>query len=207
MEKCFALMFLFFCPSALYASNECASELSPSSNYSDLNEVLTCFNKKVKALEAKIEKLETAKVKDDNTSENNLPPDPRPTPVQTVERGGFTFELLQCARKVKKNIVCELEAVSNNDAELFIWVRHWYSNTHRTIAIATSGVQYIATSASLGASDQSAESVTYRMVSDLPLKLSISFSSIPSDQEGFALLDVMTDRAGVFQFRDIVFEN
>ena len=218
MKKYLTLLPLLFCSAISYASEVCVTELSSSSKYDDLNKILACFNKKIKAseteiktleaqavkAEAKIKALETKVAKPEKPTDNprnGIVLDVPKSKNQTVKVGNLTFNLLHCTRN-RETIVCELSIASKIDTTLIVNPRNFYSQ-YFTIAISTSGVQYSAAWTSLGASSQ-ARSASYRMLSGIPLKSLINFSSVPSDEKGFALLEVLTNHAKV-QFRDINF--
>ena len=221
MKKYCMLLFLLF-SAASHASESCESTLESSEKYSDLNKILACFIGKIKASENRIKALEAEleEVKKEQKSGFILLADRMKTEIQadalissikaggvksavtqTVEKQGVKFNLSQCARKGKKLIVCEFSIVSSKDRKLQIYPDGY--GGHSTIAIATSGIQYVATSGSLGASGQRKGSVIHRMVSDLPLASSISFSNVPSDEKGFALLEISTWLLGKVAFRDV----
>lgn len=207
MNKYCALLLFFFYSCISHASEKCPIELSSSSKSSDLVAIFACFNEKIKVLEDEIKemKLRESPIAIAGEGEKNKEPKPADkladTAIQTVEARGFKFNLSHCSRKGKENIVCELSVVSNKDTPLRIRTDYFGPGT---IAITTSGVQHTAVSVSLGASGQGA-SISYRMLSGLPLRSLISFSSIPSAEKGFALLEILTDEAGKVSFRDVRF--
>ena len=196
MKKYCMLLCLLFCSAVSHASEKCVSDLSSTSQYSDLNKIFACFSGKIEALENEIEELKGIK------TPISFPRDSSGvTPTQTVENKGFTFNLLQCTRKRQEEVTCEFSVVSNkSDKTLYV-----HSVGH-TRVIDVLGIEYFAASASIGGSEDK-NSVQRKLISDVAMVLTIDFLSIPNDVKGFVVLEVKAASPASYSYFDLQFKN
>lgn len=196
MKKYCMLLCLLFYSAVSHASERCVSDLSSTSQYSDLNKIFACFSEKIEVLENEIEEL-----KGKNPPITFPPGPPGITPTQTVENKGFTFNLLQCTRKRQEEVTCDFSVVSNKSDKTL----HVYS-VEKTRVIDALGIEHFATSASIGGSEDK-NSVQRKLISDVSMILTIDFLSIPSSVKGFVVLEVKAASPASYSYFDLQFKN
>jgi len=125
------------------------------------------------------------------------PRDPaRPKPPQSVTVSGITFDLLSCTKEIRM-IRCKF-LVTNNDADRKISIR-----VDGTILYDQEGRSFNTTSMRMANNENNSAYLHGFLIAEVPTKLSIDFSGIPSTIEFVRILNINT-LSGV-QFRDVRF--
>lgn len=125
--------------------------------------------------------------------------------IRTVEKGGITFNLLQCARRGQGEVLCKLSVISNRK-DRTLGVRgaegHGRSNS-RAIA---SGMEYPATSASIGGSEKDGY-VARTLIANTQMEVSVGFSDIPNHLNKLVALELGLGDASKVQFTNVAISN
>ncbi|MCI5157099.1 MAG: hypothetical protein D3906_01420 [Candidatus Electrothrix sp. AUS1_2] len=118
--------------------------------------------------------------------------------LQTVEAGGFVFQLLGC-KMANKTVTCSsLMTNTRKDKEIYL-----YGNRDsRSRLFDHKGNEYGAIGIQVGNSIDK-DGIRKNFVSGIPVKSSLSFEGVPSEINGIALFEIETNGGFTAQFRDI----
>ncbi|MCP4353785.1 MAG: hypothetical protein GY795_50705 [Desulfobacterales bacterium] len=117
-------------------------------------------------------------------------------PLQTVEAGGFIFQLMSC-KLLNKTIKFSF-VITNPDKDKNLGM---YGN-RESVLFDTEGNEYGAEKVQIANSQKDNDWLEKRLISGIPTKSSISFGGIPPKIKGIALLEVNCYKFKV-QFRNV----
>jgi len=125
--------------------------------------------------------------------------------IRTVEKGGITFNLLQCARRGQGEVLCKFSVISNRKDKT-LGVRGAEDHGRFNSRAIASGMEYPATSASIGGSEKQ-RYVTRTLIANTRMEASVGFSDIPSHVNKLGALELGLGDASKVQFTNVVISN
>jgi hypothetical protein len=136
------------------------------------------------------------------TSVTSAPPSARSPkgksgkPLQTLEAGGFIFQMMSSKLSNKTIKISFLITNKGKDKNFLMY------GGENSRLFDYEGNEYGAGKAQIGSSSRSNSSVSKTLISRIPIKASISFGGIPSEINGIAVLEIHCGDFKV-QFRNV----
>jgi hypothetical protein len=117
-------------------------------------------------------------------------------PLQTLEAGGFIFQMM--SSKLSNKTIKFSFLITNKGKDKSFGM----SGTDRSRLFDYEGNEYEAGKAQVGSSSRSNDWVYKTLISRIPIKASISFGGIPPEINGISVLEINCDKF-IVQFRNV----